>query len=1809
MNLWTNVGRNGTAIYPFNADGVYQISLLEGDEVYVDFEQGGWYRGTVFSKSHGQLQGIFPASYVNLRDDGYLDKPEDVETLSDRNQHEAVIVVKQVAKTSAVHDNRVRNLENATDERSLGTITKKNTLIREEPQPGRSGELVSFFCDTDDNETSDVHHSVEEPISVNLASSLTNADGKEISDSYLCHEECHLETNNVVLSNDGDVEKEMSHSPRSDETVVLAERVEDSTSIIESEQYDFSVPTRERSETMSFTNEINTALPGFELQIRELLANGKLPEHHEMTERLAQILTMRRVISDSTVDSALKESTRNEIIGLMESCRRKDKGYMCPRTPNHVVANVENTPIQVLLSLHRDMYSLIQKESSSLWQQKADARRSEMRNRVFKGRKSSTEKNAVNIGSILPKAVMSLHLDVKACIFSVGEPTHVFFSLFSFARQQFLTEEYVIELTASGMPEDINLLGKLRAEFRSLESSVFEDDIYLVCQIFRIGQLRTGIKMLQKKQKQQQNYRRPFGCAVLKLLCFSPIFEQLEQWVAPPHLVIYRAKDPLQFTSLHNLVIRGSSNIEVVPQAKGFAIGLKLGLMSAPSTQGFSIEMLTLSPNLHPGSDRNDFYVMLRGGDFIQDKKKSSKNIEIRVQVFTGTGYLVPNCIYRGAGPTVSPVTEYCSTVFYHTNNPTFSETLKLSISKQIFTQCHLLFTIWHVSSSPDKNQLCSFSFLPLTCPSGAVITDGIHALPCYKPIKNLGQPNSALPPQYLSASAHYKTDSFRQQSQIAITKRKEEIFVETQLSSVTMTQLDSLHSLFNWRQLDTSQLRSMITKITMTSGTELAKYIKETFDGLFAILCAMHHVDEISVLAFSGLLHTVDQLTTKMCAVGSTVDLYIADVFTVPDVYLYLISNARQALVYAAVHHTSSDSAMFKQLTLLCKCFQHVLKFIIKSAQCSEALHSQTFKDRLMELLEDVTALFTLRVGPKDPLIGCKAFLLRSFYTTFDDLSIVFSPEVLGQICLNILNAVPHHADNAKLYIYKLRMIGSIAQSVIGRQAHWWSIIQSNVIDSLQFHLSSSNDEAYLSIGILSDLIRIIQIGFPENPAANLLPFNKLLHPLLLLVRRIQSQEDLMPSQQVHQMYSIDLPIDSISLLYIIIHYMDDDKLTNLIVADDEITRELVSVCESSLLHRVYPSMWIVLDCWELCIFARILQSISSHVGQLRQPVIQSFFHVCVLFQGHKDLQNLSEAKTEFLDNRVLPSSIRSIIRQAWASIADYSAISHFFCSNLLVPLSRDANSNENCPSHDLAIDMFADLLEEEYARSGGLSAINRFTVDALDVLANDSQDDAQKFVELLDSSLRRRLASSSSSLQCAVQEFLCHLSTFYNLMQGLLRIPKTDTFEHERANVVNQLLDFLMSDSNAGRRKAMLYRYYTYLIDLNVSLGAFAEAGNAALKQLKLLDWVDVPVSSWEISSGLCDTSKETESARKELLYLRLIDHFDHAELWEKSIEACEDLRQHYQHSSFDYLKLSDVLERQALLFRKIITEPRFFPSYFRVVYYSKSNPPLEYVFRGMKLESIMDFTERIRSKHTDARIIMSNKDPPPSDIDQNELVITITMLTIASFDEYQGISQNDLNLSNVPCQMQKYQLNDNLSWFVFCQTESRALQGELCNEFKDLWVKKTYIRTEEAFPCTRRRLKIVESGSIDVHPIDSACETIVKKNRELHDVITSVNKPFGPHDLPIDVGPLTMQLNGIIDAAVNGGSKKYIDAFFHSVIEGKQDSQNSLKTAMETQIVLLRQGLNAFKERKSADLDPLYNRLRVLFEKMVVSFNDLL
>lgn len=63
------------------------------------------------------------------------------------------------------------------------------------------------------------------------------------------------------------------------------------------------------------------------------------------------------------------------------------------------------------------------------------------------------------------------------------------------------------------------------------------------------------------------------------------------------------------------------------------------------------------------------------------------------------------------------------------------------------------------------------------------------------------------------------------------------------------------------------------------------------------------------------------------------------------------------------------------------------------------------------------------------------------------------------------------------------------------------------------------------------------------------------------------------------------------------------------------------------------------------------------------------------------------------------------------------------------------------------------------------------------------------------------------------------------------------------------------------------------------------------------------------------------------------------------------------------------------------------------------------------------------------------------------------------------------------------------------------------------------------------------------IEISPLQNAVETVESKNKELDRIITNLSS-----DTSQSINPLSMILNGIIDAAVMGGIAKYEEVWTH-------------------------------------------------------------
>lgn len=148
-----------------------------------------------------------------------------------------------------------------------------------------------------------------------------------------------------------------------------------------------------------------------------------------------------------------------------------------------------------------------------------------------------------------------------------------------------------------------------------------------------------------------------------------------------------------------------------------------------------------------------------------------------------------------------------------------------------------------------------------------------------------------------------------------------------------------------------------------------------------------------------------------------------------------------------------------------------------------------------------------------------------------------------------------------------------------------------------------------------------------------------------------------------------------------------------------------------------------------------------------------------------------------------------------------------------------------------------------------------------------------------------------------------------------------------------------------------------------------------------------------------------------------------------------------------------------------------------------------------------------------------------------------------------------------------------------------------------FQTLWIERTSFQCVSSFPGILRWFQVASSRITQVPPVQHACETMDSKNREIAQMLAD------PLDQPIQ--KLSLSLQGVIDAAVNGGIAKYQEAFFCQEYlrecPERADDVARLQRLMLEQVHILEQALAQHDRLISPEVRPLHEHLVVKWRDM--------
>ncbi|XP_006633511.2 dedicator of cytokinesis protein 4 isoform X1 [Lepisosteus oculatus] len=1400
----------------------------------------------------------------------------------------------------------------------------------------------------------------------------------------------------------------------------------------------------------------------------------------------------------------------------------------------------------------------------------------------------------------LPASTHHLFVQMKSLMCSnLGEELEVFFSLYDSRENRPISERFFVRLNKNGLPKSPEKTERQCTLFVDLGSSDIRKDVYITVHIIRIGRMGAG----EKKNVSNVQYRRPFGCAVIS------IADLLTTDSKDDHILkVYTCNTESEWYQIHeNIIKKVNARYNLSGSNTGLAVSLQLLHGDIEQirreymvlfTRGVAItKKLGFSDIIMPGEMRNDLYITLEKGEFEKGGKSVARNVEITVYLLESDGQILKNYVSSGSGEPAGD--EYHSFVLYHNNGPRWAEQIKLPIPVDKFRGSHVRFEFRHCSTKEKgEKKLFGFSFVPLMQEDGRTLPDGTHELIVHKCEENANLQDSA---RYLKLP--FLKGNLPGNNQ-AVKTTKESFWITSFLCSTKLTQNGDMLDLLKWRA-HPERITDSLSKLKEIDGSEIVKFLQDTLDTLFGILD--ENSQRYGLKVFDCLVHIINLLQdSKFQHFKPVMDTYIESHFAGALSYRDLIKVLKWYVdrIIEAEHQEHIQQVL--------KATEYIFKYIIQSrrlfALATGGQNEEEFRCCIHELFMSIRFFLSREGKMTTPITQTQAVFLKTFPAVYGELLKIFSVREVANFVRETLGSLPviTHAD-CPLEAVKLQCIAKTVESQLYTNPDSRCILLPVVLHHLQMHLQEQKD-LVMCARILSSMFSLIKKDTTEVIVSEEVDLivESLLGVLLRTILEITNRPQ--PAGTALRLQFQDVTGEFVSCLLALLRQMTDKHYQQLLESfsnkDDlrDFLLQIFTVFRILIRPEMFPKDWTVM---RLVTNNVIITTVLYLSDALRKnflndhfdyKVWDSYFYLSVIFinQPCLQLEIFSPSKKKkvlekYGDMRVM---MGCEIFSMWQNLGEHKlnfipAMIGPFLEVTLVPQPDLRN---------VMIPIFHDMMDWEQRRSGSFKQVEAKLIDKLDSLMSEGKGD-ETYRELFNSIIplfgpypsllkkieRETWRESGISLIATVTRLMERLLDYRDCM-------KVGEVDGKKIGCTVSLLNFYKTELN---KEEMYIRYIHKLYDLHLKAQNYTEAAYTLLLYDELLEWSDRPLREF------LNYPMQTEWQRKEYLHLTIIQNFDRGKCWENGIILCRELADQYE-TYYDYRNLSKMRMMEASLYDKIMDQQRLEPEFFRVGFYGKKFPFFlrnkEFVCRGHDYERLEAFQQRMLNEFPHA-IAMQHVNQPDETIFQAEAQY-LQIYAVSPIPESQDVLQRD----GVPDNIKSFYKVNHIWRFRYDRPFHKGTKDKE-NEFKSLWVERTTLTLVQSLPGISRWFEVEKRELIEMSPLENAIEVIENKNLQLRTLISQCQARQMQN-----INPLTMCLNGVIDAAVNGGLARYQEAFFVKdyIINHPEDGEKigRLRELMFEQAHILEYGLAVHEKFVPQDMRPLHKKLVDQFHLMKTS-----
>jgi len=1521
-------------------------------------------------------------------------------------------------------------------------------------------------------------------------------------------------------------------------------------------------------------------------------------KYFSLQQRIDVMSEWRRLVWYGNSVHELDSVLRVSMVQLIEASRQIDSGFIVPREETGKLIEFDCSLLK-MFELYDEIQSVMENSSDlpdkassvelhdSFPESKASIliRQLYLREIQYKGEgilsnyalekifDSRTSSNNVKSHNELRlDSIDTWNLNFEFISFSIASPADIQLELYFsvFANGGFQTEEFLV-CWKRGTAKSTEGENILKTHFTDLELSDFKDT-YLFCRIVRKGKLveSGNDHKLRELFQEEAIYRRPFGTVAWAL---SPNdVREKEILLTGFPIVIGASKEfPLHEMLLNNLKLLPQSPTGLSPMTVKLkavpALDKKTALNPAPMNKLYCTPRNSLYfPTL---ADRNDLYITLERGRFLQDGKRAPKNVQVRMLFYSNDGKAWP-CLIQGNGYHSSLQSEFRSVVYYHKNDPDFIETVRLSMQwvppAPELKDCHILLLFYHASTNPKKTHVFSFSFLKLTDENGVVIPDATYDLCCFKPWVEMerGEIPKYLIKKYIQESAIKGHSSGE-----LVVREKETFAISTKMCSNVKTQNTYIDKLVKWRHNPSEEfLLNVISNICSLPSDVIMGQCLSLLDCALSILD--YNEPKIVNASFTLLLFIFasgSEFSSKRFS--KFIEYYIEDRFSkepfCASTYVTLLKGFRETIEQFGndLDGVKDTSVSYPAAVNLVKGLPVLVQFILTSRSKVKS-DGQNFRILFCEAFESLNAILEFEFEVQFPYF--RILILKSLLDTVNigekQLCGPLLPENVVQIVSNSIEATRGSMN--------LEYILNLSKTFLVQNKHCRSLILGSVVQALKEQFTCDQEE------LLTNCIKAFLYQVQTSKESG----NEIWNISMLLPEMVEFQssgnilgicglaiiQDMTAKQKQYFMSTVftcdkSRSVFATSLLKMCLRFVNTYPQKDVfpkpwLLANGRVISTIIDILK-------WLSAWFQkqLGIWKLVLH------VSWHVIQI--PVLQS--------------------ECPYFDVEFYRQDLLSTMKRSWE---DVPLLSRF---ELITPLAKLVIS---CCIHlefedfkQFSRQFYFDLVQSEIETSGIVRSSELEAVSFIDSFWKTPTGILKR--QRLDELFTVHSRSKDRGFVSPVLEgCMQRVSQFHNLLNSLHRLPARDPiYENDYVDILLDILEYLTKTIQAN---AMAASYTMKLATYHENSDNYAEAGNSLL--------------------AYCE-----EFTEEKMQFLqRASKLFQKGRLWESAISALNLCRQYYEWTSFQYDHVSEILSEQATLFMDMSkSRGRYYPSYFRVTFWSKKGSDQQmFIFKGNDVENLSDFANRLSARHPTIHVALGTIAGQEARSTQDDFIEIITILPCKRSDlVFLAESAHSIT---APLSVQTNHEYSNIWWFGLIKSH-RKRSAKSGNEALDSWAEKSYFKVSHAFPGNTRRASVVETSIRLIDPLRIAVEAIYMKTLELKERVRLYRHATASRTTDQS---FSLLLSGMIDSPVNGGVIKNYGPFFDGsykteypeIVQAFSSSEEAdalvetLRGELRQQLPVVQEALEVHSKVCPESMLPLHDHLTRAFEDLKLQYESI-